>query len=545
MEQLTELFNDFARDYHDQPELVEFVRHMATLRPAFAQPSELVPIDEYQRRFEAIERVQDYQRLMYSDPSWQLSALQFSVLILLPLHDLETFRDRDSPEMNLWQLNGVFNFFLQTPKKSTKGNRVDHIDHTCDALRFDSGLCLATGTRDPYGCHIIPFTTCEDGYLKKVQSFRAAIATCFGLGQDPHSTIARAPLFEGLGSKDFNILSLTPTLHRFWSRGYCAFKWHDLVKVDKEESNVLLQFHWMPRSSHENGARLINLDDQKDPRSSRSILGGLIHQYGPDGNRCSAVDCLECKETHGSSIVINTGQPLRSGHLIAVRRPTKTIDSFREMISLRWAIARAAAMSGAARAPELLVATNEDNDDNDNGYDDDDDEHEDDNYSDYDYEEDDGRCIIFVLVETLDDLPCLGVPADLTEPPWGLWQCRQRAQEHKAKEGEEGELQTPVVRRIDIVKCQSHDRRENIRVDDRDGVVADEQPSKVRRAVGDDDSSPDTTDEPTHDEHGHVNAAGLQGAGQDGENCCSACGDAPPIPVRYRGLYDGPEEPST
>lgn len=54
MEQAPDLFNDFVWDYQDQPEFVQYVRHSLTSRPAFAQPSDLVPVDEYQRRFEAI-----------------------------------------------------------------------------------------------------------------------------------------------------------------------------------------------------------------------------------------------------------------------------------------------------------------------------------------------------------------------------------------------------------------------------------------------------------------------------------------------------------
>lgn len=328
---------------------------------------------------------------------------------------------RDSPVMYLDQLNELFNFFLQAPNKfvdpeeaarreaarkarwkerrdaskasaskhsapppkpesemvskaatetSVKERAIPRSDQARDALGFDSNRCLVTGMRDPDGCHIMPFTTNDrPSYLKKVRSFSAVIATCFGLGRGGERAAARQPLFAGLGSSDkvFNILSLTPTLHRFWSRAYCAFKWHGLSKVDGEETYVLLQFHWMPRSSHVNGARYIDLDDQTDPECNRSIIGGLSHHYGPDGNsHCSTEECANCKGTHGCSIVnVEHGHPLRSGHLFTVKRPTATIDSFQQMINLQWAINRAAALSGAALAPELLVGPDDDDDDDD------------------------------------------------------------------------------------------------------------------------------------------------------------------------------------
>lgn len=236
-----------------------------------------------------------------------------------------------------------------------------------DALRFDCGRCVVTGLRDPDGCHIMPFTTNDrPSYLEKVRTFRATIATCFGLGRGAEITTAMQPLFAGLGTSDksFNILSLTPTLHRFWSRCYFALRWHGLGQVEGEETHAVLQFHWMPRSSHINGARYIDLDDQNDPDCDRSIMGGLSHHYGPDGNpHCSALECTNCKETRGCSLVIKDGHPLRSGHLITVKRPTATIRSFQAMIDLQWALVRAASMSGAAQAPELLVPPDDDDDD--------------------------------------------------------------------------------------------------------------------------------------------------------------------------------------
>ncbi|KAJ4217068.1 hypothetical protein NW759_009017 [Fusarium solani] len=422
MEPAPEPFNEFAQHYKDQPQLVQYVRNLLASRPAYQRPTELVPMLEYERRLEAIKEIRKGQRDIRSEPSWQFSALQFSVLIKMPLQDLEDFTGRDSPAMYLDQLNELFNFFLQAPNKfvdpekaarreaarkarrpaaqkerrdaskasaskhsvpppksesemaskaatetSVKESAIQRSDQARDALRFDSNRCLVTGMRDPDGCHIMPFTTNDrPNYLEKVRSFRAVIATCFGLGRGTESAKAREPLFAGLGGSDkvFNILSLTPTLRRFWSRSYCAFKWHGLSKVDGDETYVLLQFHWMPRSSHINGARYIDLDDQNDPTCNRSIIGGLSHHYGPDGNpHCSTEECANCKEIHGRSIVnVEHGHPLRSGHLFTVKRPTATIGSFRQMINLQWAIIRAAAMSGAALAPELLVGPDDDDD---------------------------------------------------------------------------------------------------------------------------------------------------------------------------------------
>lgn len=105
-----ELFEEFSRHYKDHPEFVEYARRFLSSRPAYQRPIDLVPTEEYQRRLEAIERIRNEQRMIRSDTSWQLSALQFSVLVLMPLQDLENFNTRDSPSMYLDQLNEIFNF---------------------------------------------------------------------------------------------------------------------------------------------------------------------------------------------------------------------------------------------------------------------------------------------------------------------------------------------------------------------------------------------------------------------------------------------------
>lgn len=78
-------------------------------------------------------------------------------------------------------------------------------------------------------------------------------------------------------------------------------------------------------------------------------------------------------------------------------------------------------------------------------------------------------------------------------------------------------------------------------------MVTDQQSSNMRRrdlahvdgTVGDDDPGSNATDEPAYYEHGDVDAASLQGAGQDGENCCRASGNASPESIRDGSLYDG------
>ncbi|UPK91474.1 hypothetical protein LCI18_002409 [Fusarium solani-melongenae] len=322
------------------------------------RPTQLVPMENYQRRLEAIKRIRRRERAIIR-PDWEISALQFLVLILMPLQDLEDFTNRDSPETK----------FVDPEEAATETSEKEQIIRRSDDARdkvlgFDSNFCLVTGMRDPDGCHIIPFTINDrPSPLAQVQLFMPAIASCFGLGREAEIGAARLPLYAGLGTsdRDFNIISLTPSLHRFCSRCYCAFKWHGLSK--------------MPRSSHTNGARYINLDDQNDPQSNQSIIGGLSHHYGPDGNpHFSTEECANCEKTRGCSIVnVEHGHPLRSGHLFTVKRSTETIESFRQMIDLQWALIRAAAMSGAALAPELLapellVGPNDDDDDDDYGF---------------------------------------------------------------------------------------------------------------------------------------------------------------------------------
>lgn len=110
MEPAPDPFSEFAEHYKDQPEVVQWARNLLAWRPDYQRPTQLVPLEDYQRWLEAIERIRRDQRATRSDTSWEFSALQFSVLILMPLQDLEDFTSRDSPAMYLDQLNELFNF---------------------------------------------------------------------------------------------------------------------------------------------------------------------------------------------------------------------------------------------------------------------------------------------------------------------------------------------------------------------------------------------------------------------------------------------------
>lgn len=88
--------------------------------------------------------------------------------------------------------------------------------------------------------------------------------------------------------------------------------------------------------------------------------------YGVEG-------CIDCPRIAAiAAHNIGTDHRVVSGDLIKVRRNTDVAERFKSMIDIQWALICAAAMSGAAQAPELLGVDDveyyeDDGDDGDDG----------------------------------------------------------------------------------------------------------------------------------------------------------------------------------
>lgn len=213
----------------------------------------------------------------------------------------------------------------------------------------DHGRCVVTGISNPHVCHIIPYTWNNTAYRQQYAR-RLTLALILVSHENTHLHV----LQQGIGSSDkvWNMVSLSPLLHFWWSKGFFAFKCMGITPVDGSDnlSEITLQFRWMPRSPNPDASRFIKLEEQPD--ANRDFVSKLTHYYG---DACGVEGCIDCPHTAAiAAHNIGTDHRIVSGDLIKVRRNTDVAERFKSMIDIQWALICAAAMSGAAQAPELL-----------------------------------------------------------------------------------------------------------------------------------------------------------------------------------------------
>lgn len=382
--------------------------------PLFAEPADFIPAVEYERRILAVEKLLADQRKVRGEPGWHFSALQFSTLMAMPLTSLQKpgldqfnllhqlndqlhsvvfhfFQKRgqeEEPDLRMSSRSGISSKrkgkepaagdlprSAKRPASNTSNptpthpgsqalsgvlpqdkERARNKTQAKKCRELDHHRCVVTGARDPEVCHIIPFAwNSTTRSATKTAGLLATLRYFFNFGSSQLATLIIAPSGS---DRAWNMIALNPTLHTWWSKGYFAFKYMGREDLESTgQSRVQLQFRWMPRSIDSEWRRPVNLEHEKDPMNG--LLAQLAHHYGRGAPSVCNVDdgcdgCDGCDKISGVAAVdLRTHRPIRSGHLFYVTRETSSVDSFKAMIELQWAIIHVAAMSGAATAVDL------------------------------------------------------------------------------------------------------------------------------------------------------------------------------------------------
>ncbi|KAH7019121.1 hypothetical protein EDB80DRAFT_869796 [Ilyonectria destructans] len=204
------------------------------------------------------------------------------------------------------------------PKEATEGSEkgklstkaIERSKTVADKCReLDGDRCIVTGYTHPEICHIVPFAWNNSDYnVSKTEKFIPIISDFLDLPVDSDSTRALASLYAERGSSDkvWNIVALNSIQHFWW-----------------------------------------------DPE--KHLSSQLNHSYGSKPTICDKDNCETCQGTSGvTAHNAHSGRPIRTGDIFTVVRDTNDVNFFHRMIDIQWAIICAAAISGAALAPELL-----------------------------------------------------------------------------------------------------------------------------------------------------------------------------------------------
>ncbi|KAH7002261.1 hypothetical protein EDB80DRAFT_894357 [Ilyonectria destructans] len=282
---LDEKFRRFLEYYSGRQEQDSKIDNLVRLldgRPDYVKRFDLVPMDDFEQRLLAIEKLRE--RLIAPTPGSGLlsnsnfTALQTAVLLMMPLTSLQaTSQLPHTTGLPLADLGRLFDCFLRpgerpfidawtmspfpsstpnspsTPNRQSTQGGSDQGETQRDraerdkCYKQDHGRCVVTGAPNPHVCHIIPYTWNNTPYRQR-RACRLGLALGLVSPTNPYLHV----LQQGICSSDkaWNMVSLSPLLHYWWSKAFFAFKCMDITPVEDSNnlSEITLQFRWMPRS---------------------------------------------------------------------------------------------------------------------------------------------------------------------------------------------------------------------------------------------------------------------------------------------------------
>ncbi|KAK1970237.1 hypothetical protein LY78DRAFT_677907 [Colletotrichum sublineola] len=219
-----------------------------------------------------------------------------------------------------------------TPKKVVYQRDKSEVSFT---LRRDKELCVITGTLHPQVCHIFPFSSLN--HQERTKSCLLGMTKLWG--EDRVIKLNSQLVNDGTGKNIVdtaaNMISLSPQLHAWWSRGYFALEPMEApepVEVQtttptrstfKTAWRIKLRFHWLQKTGIFNLLSTVNYSD--DPVTKFEDLGCNLN----------IVDA-------------RTWRPVESGQVITITADSPEHLPNYDILLLQWDLLRMWRLSGGA-----------------------------------------------------------------------------------------------------------------------------------------------------------------------------------------------------
>lgn len=227
----------------------------------------------------------------------------------------------------------------------------------------DRGACVFLGSADPEACHILPFAiNSTNANRQELLGYRGGLA----IGTDDTTKLSNL-LVSSLGCSDkaWNMLLLNRQMHKWWSGCHFAIKCLGITPLGEEQSEIQLQFHWMPRTQQQ----ALGKDELRAKRKGKAKP--QAHEWErqidlANGQGRDFVDSWKEKEYNGIPKVFSmdgvvscadaiSSRQLHSGRVIEISMDTKDAHKMKSMIDLQWATIQIAVLAGAAGSPDFLT----------------------------------------------------------------------------------------------------------------------------------------------------------------------------------------------
>jgi hypothetical protein len=223
---------------------------------------------------------------------------------------------------------------------------------------LDNYRCIITKQEFPDACHIIGYSVNKSERNRARLEAWLPMATRFFFSENLVQICSdvRHVFTSSVGASDraWNMLSLNPTLHDWWTRGCFGLKWlgsTTLLSADPDEiATIRLQFQWMMWRVRPVGAKKPNTDLGRTvediqaafPEYSTSATPHCGNAALPDPNPLIAM----CRPA--------TGWNIENGEVFEVQVQQKHMMKMKLAVNLQWAFVQLIAMAGGADAMDDL-----------------------------------------------------------------------------------------------------------------------------------------------------------------------------------------------
>ncbi|KJZ72685.1 hypothetical protein HIM_07877 [Hirsutella minnesotensis 3608] len=389
---------------------VDQCREFLIDRPPFQKPTNIMPVDEYEARFQLAKEFE--KKCQEKNPKFQINRIMLSTMMVAPLAKLRDLvsQPKDSPTELMATFSGqeihilLEAFFrgpqkaaalgsaLSTPasagKRKVSGDRrrigdddgpLHRNQEQAGRCRLrDNNKCILTGQHDPDVCHIVPFswteTTSNSVMMREYLNWPTNFLFTQGEAPDPTN------LCRDAGSADWvwNLICLSPVAHRAWSRAFFGLEYQGKWEVPDKDQRAMK----IAARGSATGGRLRPRAGSSKAKDEEMKLGvvqlkfhwlrrGLPQKSGQTFR--SRVD-LEKEAIYENSFLSQlkdnlrtlhfpSGRRIASGHVFEVEMALVDVPHFIGVIRYQWALNKIAAMSGFAETLEL----DEDDDDEEVG----------------------------------------------------------------------------------------------------------------------------------------------------------------------------------
>ena len=162
-----------------------------------------------------------------------------------------------------------------------------------------------------------------------------------------------------VSDKAWNMICLSPQLHRWWGKALFGLKWIGEVGEDGDYSSFKVEWRWLPRKIHDKlGSEF--LSHGKGDRNSARMFPKLDTEDSLQAVKRVTFDAMKSiyravgPPMSGAKVYDQSARTVESGCVLTLKVQKEDLDRVKTVIEAQWKLLQVAALSGAGEAPDEL-----------------------------------------------------------------------------------------------------------------------------------------------------------------------------------------------